>query len=406
MGRKNIRGEMVSYVGLEGLASEHFVRPAWMLSDYPDPVWEVSVKAGSKKTINIDFDAIMPDGTLLTDVDHSHLLNTIRFIVFHVRMGSTGVPYSNNGEGQMKVAKSLMNMVRWMNLNGISRFSRVTNADFKQFRGDYLMGWVAALQYPSRFEKLVETYRAEDRPFPAKQTSKSNRSLDLKGLLSEAGMCVSAWRSDPVCAFIGQRLAYEEGLHIGKPVADFNDPDAKPCAPNTSTIDTLTKTFGHINALFTVSDAEENLDTFIVDPFEGTSIKQQTKLLGSENGGTRTIPSMLALTLMDRSIRWVVDYGPELLRLRDMAEEKWNLDTENIDDSSSVSSGIAQMIKEYEGENDGPGAPWPLVGFRKNIVRTHQRKFTPQQMAEVKELLKTETLESVAAQHDMGKGAL
>jgi len=93
-------------------------------------------------------------------------------------------------------------------------------------------------------------------------------------------------------------------------------------------------------------------DAMQIAPFPASSPRAMARRLGSEVGRTRTIPMPQAMTMIERSARWVVDYGPFLLAVKDRRDLLFD----------SAKPDIWQdELSDAEKFRGSPGSPYPIL---------------------------------------------
>lgn len=363
--RKGLVTDLLPASKLEG--GDIAIKPDWLLSDYSDWVWRVSKSATDKVPMALDFNFYLPSGDLISESEHAGLVKTVKYLVFYARVGATGIPRTGTAVGQKKLLGRLKNIVSWMLLNGITRFRRITEADIEQFKDEAVYGVAHLLRYPQRFKENVEQYKIRGKSLPTKTYGRdTDQALDVSALCNQVGIDMYAFRADSVCAYISQKVAHESGLGIKNSVADFDSEDAAEPAPVVLQETSIRRLYEGLSALYFVGTEVDDLDGIDVDPFVDVTLYDEVRNRCVSPGKTQTIPPRLALTLIDRSIRWVVDYGPELLMLRQEAERYSTELSLDIPDASTVGSYLSNFLVNYEPSQHGPGEPWPLSGFKVN----------------------------------------
>ena len=91
------------------------------------------------------------------------------------------------------------------------------------------------------------------------------------------------------------------------------------------------------------------------DAFAPKTIGAIAKAHGKSVGRTATIPITQAVTLIERSIRWVLDYSKDLLELKAIADNSYDAG------DPSPSNVLNAALKNREWPIFAPGAPFPIV---------------------------------------------
>ena len=119
-------------------------RPKWLLSGYYDDYWLVT-GARPRSDRKIFFNVLMSDGSLLTDPQHERLLDTVRRMSIGLRTGR----YATVTDPIVHVVmtNAIINLVLWMDLNGIYAFSKLTRADLDAYTEKAVYGTGHLLDY-------------------------------------------------------------------------------------------------------------------------------------------------------------------------------------------------------------------------------------------------------------------
>ncbi len=280
----------------------------WLLSGYDDPSWIVT-DPGPGQRREIHFDALFHDGSRLTDPQHAHLLSTIRTIVAQIRTGPFAI--TDDAEKQRKVANHLFTLTKWMLLNRIHRFDRLCLRDFLDWREAALYGAVTVLDAAARVRAVAQRYREEGRLPPRTDSAVRLLELDRAAIAREAG--VEGNRS-PEVAYEIDRISLEWGFYLTPSRARR----AAQAAPETRKVSASSLRFS-MDSWRLLWEMRRVLpdDHLTFNPFESQSVTNMAGALAEDTGRTPTIPVRLAMFLIDRSIRWVMDYAEDLLRLRE-----------------------------------------------------------------------------------------
>jgi integrase len=344
-----------------------------LLCAYSKNTWTVT-DIGNKKNIEIKFDVRLPGGKTLSD--YPNLLESIKRVVYGVRTGPLFT--SESGVTQASIAKSLIVLARWMLGNKIERFDDLTNSDIREYTelaifgvhtilniesvlSSHLDGIIAGANFSPDDEMEVQRAKAAA-VFPVRFSSGSRGlSIDREKLLFDAGLegvgCVAANSSvvsildalEASCKFyqpprVHRRMQNEHAL--------LNE-DAEHVVTEGQ-LTYLLKPFQYLHLHRRYLD-----DAIQRPPFPLSSVRKTAQKLGKAANRTRNVPVKQAATLIERSIRWVLDYGPIIVELKDWADAKFD------QSPASAAEQLSNEISNRVWPIDGPSSPFPLLPGRR-----------------------------------------
>ena len=358
-------------------------KPWWLLNDIYSDKWVVTDRT-QQPPQTIDWNYLFADsnGNLfnLIDPEKSHLLETVQLVCFHMRESQLAT--CDTSAIQTVTALKLKTIIAWMCLNNIFRFAQLTDLEFEKYKRECIFGISKLLDASGRLERYVDSIRQNGGRLPSKPRAKSyigNYVIDLEsidatiGLNYQSQMCIN-----PIIAYQLAKLTREEGFYItntqlkrlekGVPTKSIMD---------AGSVENLILPWRRLWDLRT-----ELNDTIQFDPFDGTSAKLVAKNAIKEAGEvhedsyTGTIPEYQASFLIDRALRWVINYSDDLLDLRDKYENIFREYELNKGQTNSVSNNtkwytikgkMNNLLNSYEltgfeiDDLKFPSRPWPLI---------------------------------------------
>ena len=259
---------------------------------------------------NIHFNAMLSDGSRLTDPQHSHLLDTVRRMSIGLRTG----PYATVTEPRVQVVMTnmIITWVLWMDVNGIPFFNKLTRNDFDAYAEKAPYGASHLLEFPERLKNYISNLRMSGTPPPA-----TGRHLNHRQLLDDANIDWARARHDRLCCYELFKLAQEEGLYLYPRQLQFlrKGPPTHLRATQITVLRML-QPWEYQWQMRRILPG----DRITFDPFPTTNIGRTSETLGMKVGRTKTIPVQQAMLMIDRSIRWVLDYSPNILGLISKAD--------------------------------------------------------------------------------------
>ena len=311
------------------LASSDGFRPAWLLTPFAENTWKV-IDTGHKPPRIIRFDIGLPDGTRL--IDRSNFIESIKRIVFGIRHGP--LLRVESGAVQAEKAGSLLTLVRWMVINRIDRFEDLTVSDQWEYSQLAAGGVHEILNTEGRLSSHLQllakraTFSIDDTPksrrakslraLPVRRYRATHVFLDRERLMSDAGLDgVSLMSASGALSQLVDDFELASGLDVTQFVR--RRASARVCVDQADERPVTTETVRRLLMPFVLLyEHRRYLDDAVrAPPFQGQALKDVAKRLGSDIGRTPTIPIAQAATLIERSIRWVLDYSPLILDAKD-----------------------------------------------------------------------------------------
>ena len=349
-------------------------QPWWLLNDMKEDVWWVT-DSSQQKPKCIKWGYTFADGNgqvfILTDEENSHLLETIQLTCYYLREGHLAT--SESAEKQVVCASSLFSLAAWMRLNQVFRFTQLTALDFEKYRKECVYGKACLLDGPNRLGSLLESYKKSGLELPSKTHHFKKKEVDVACIGRTIGYETIAKEN----VLLGQLYlrAKEEGFYLSV----YQKRLLKSCCleksvKNPDTIRTALMPWKRLWDLRT-----ELKDTIHFDPFDGIPVRVLAKTTikeienEEEDTFTEIIPELQAAFLIDRAIRWVVNYSEDLLILRDKHEEvcqeqdlKSPKELPKRRRRLEIKNSMNKILSSYraigfvQDSPDYPAQPWPL----------------------------------------------
>lgn len=338
------------------LVSLNGCRPAWLLTPYDSNTWKVT-DTGNKPPRIIRFDVILHGGGTLAD--HPNLLDSIKRIVYGTRHGP--LLRVESGVVQAQRASSLILLTRWMIRNGIYRFQDLTASDEWEYAELSSGGVHEILNTEATFSQYVrelseragftdsdtDAMRREKscRTLPVKHSRRGQVFLDRNKLFAAIGLGgAHATSVPPAVLRLIDELDVSSGLFVRQRVRQrvqesLYEDEVDEKRITSEAVRRLLMPFA---LLFEHRSYLE--DSIQSRPFGGQDLKSVAKRLGGEIGRTRTIPVLQAVTLIERSVRWVLDYAPFILDAKDQLDQ-----------------GKTPILAPADSGAYGPASPLPLL---------------------------------------------
>jgi|ERR1039458_9339670 integrase len=349
------------------LALENGYRPRWLLSDYPEHRWKVTDIDG-KPNRTIRFDVRLPNGKRLTD--YVPLVESIQRVVYGVRTGP--LMEVESGAGQATVASNLIVLARWMIANQIGRFEDLNGADVREYAQLAVYGVHSILNSEGllnlHLEKLntVAAFNVSDTlakrrakaqaVFPYYTAGKNKQPILARiRLLADAGLDGIGQE--------GKNSVVTSMLDDIEALCGFSQDSAirrrMQSARSADELDDEVVTNAHLQRLLMSFDYLYRHRRYLNDalqqaPFPASSAKAEARKLGKAVGRTGSVPVKQAATLIERSIRWVLNYAPVLLELKDEGD--------TLFDSTGLAASqhLDDEIRRRTWPDNAQGSPFPI----------------------------------------------
>ena len=305
-------------------------RPRWLLTPYISNTWVVT-DTGDKPNVTIRFDIGLRRGRRLTELPHQ--LETIKRIIFGTRHGP--LMRVESGSVLAQRANSLLTLVRWMDINNILRFADLTTSDQWDYANLTVGGTSEILNVEGIFRNYLQSV-VKQAAFNQEDSLDERRKKSLKVLPLKS-------LSGDVISLDRVKLIYNAGLEgvilegaVVSMLDDFElnagldmDSNVRERATKRVDIDAVeqrqltTEAVRRLLMPFALLyEHRRNLDDALAaPPFKSQPLHVIAKRIGSDIGRTRTIPVKQGATLIERSVRWVLDYGPHILNAKEAVDE-------------------------------------------------------------------------------------
>jgi integrase len=342
--------------------------PAWLLSSYQAPEWKVT-NIGDKNPKVLVFDATLQGGKKLSS--YPNLYESIKRIAYGLRTGP--IAEIESADVQQTVVNNLITLARWMISRDILRFSQLTTTDREEYAAAAVYGVHNILNTESLLERHLEGIlgRADFQPEDEKiiRRNKARLAFPTRGegsrtVLDRARLLMNAGADQNL---IGRK---------GNVLTSLLDEAEALCGFNQSK--TIKARAGKSRDDYDEDPvSEEHLRRFLMsfeylyrhrrylddaihsNPFPFTSPRAEARKLGSEVGRTGTVPAKQAIHLVERSVRWVLDYAPTILDIKTRAEQTYK------DDPKIAADKYAAYLTSVEKWPRGPASPFPLRAARR-----------------------------------------
>lgn len=342
-----------------------------------DHVWPIETEDPTQRRntlFTIDFRTpVLPGPRWLTDPDFRDDLLTVKLYVYYGLSASEG--WSDSAIAIHLDARSLVTLIRWRLNRGIKRFESLTDAWFREYCSSLQVNGLEGLL---RTEESVGAYLAAvaagDDKLPV--YVKGRRTcLAMDAVAQRVG--IDTWKSFTASAYTGVvRAAMERQIHTNaaqRARLSANEEEAQRGLTETRLV-----------LLLSVWDKLWRLrgrlphDPIGVCAFNsGLTPFGLAKSLATRNlGRTATAPAFQTCFLVDRALRWILDYADDLKTLAGILDDahteasqtqSWNLRARTVE----------MALSRFQPRVLGPdrlGAPWPILPvYKTRVLEEHRR---------------------------------
>lgn len=307
------------------------------------PKDRLSAKGRTGRNVSVLLNHPLPDGTTLLDPANAEFratLEAIYQIELERRKDGTG---AFSEEGAIDIARELQRPIHWMKIRGIASFSDLTFREVRRYLADYSKGLDYSLQATPRFSAYLIELQTSD--------SRAIREIPLPQHLERCGIPSMFISRLPNCRSLYQKVL--TGIEL-------ESADIAP-QPHSMVVESI---YGHVAAIEKLWLYRHKLpDSLKFNPVPETPHVYAQKR-GVAGGHTRTIPPELGALLYSKAIHWVLDIGPELMKVT-RANEKRMLE---IRDATKL--GLLEDLPECKAFNALAAKNWgweiPLIGLARN----------------------------------------
>jgi hypothetical protein len=333
-------------------------------TSFESDVWYVS--DGPGKNLKIDFGQILAPRNYLTDEENKDLLRSLKVSTFLVRSLPSKTLGGYGAESQYRHMLHVLNFFRFLFCIGISSAEFVNRGVFETFLEKVHLGVFIQLDVVHRLKQHLDSLSDEEvrSVYVVRRRRGGRPELAISKICEDMGVSHKVSSQSPEIAAIFQQYANDFGCQ------KTNFSIRHKSAERIKTRDSLRKELTAIQKFMAqtvrLPDLFPSSSRFTENFFSTLSIKPNiyAKKRGRVGERTRSIPQKQFFFLMDRAIRWVVDYSDALLDLSERYHRR-NIELLEDYDDHYVSKLISRELGS-EAPIEGPGAPGHFSGFSRN----------------------------------------
>jgi len=349
-------------------------------SCFADNQWVVEDKIGQQI---IRFDVAVAPNELLTD--NQDLCYAVKVSAYLARAitHDRKVGGFSSGASQYKHVNNIINHVRWLRLQGVNHLSSVNDGVFAIYTQSIGSPLYVRLNLEARLrEELLGLRHAsvDLEQYAVVYGNNVQPDFNVTMLAKRLGVSdrILSNVDTPLVSML-TKFRYENGFYIQPKLERYLSLDDKLSSAKNAQ-DTIRKELTSISRLY--RQCQIFRDLFPVsqripkDYFQKNNIKPQklSKNMGRAGERTRDIPQPIFFELMDRAIRWVVDYAEPLVELKSQAQAQYEEYVCEVGRGGKEVHKVHYaskkmrfwLSKQLEWLDGHPGSPYPISGFLKD----------------------------------------
>ena len=369
----------------------------------------------SNRKFHIDFSGIniAPNTTLCDDAE---LLFSVKLSVYLLRVCSNrNVGRSASGEAQKSHLSDMVLFIRFLKMHNINNLYSLNDSLVKAYLSVVHQPAFLRLNALEAVKKILESYSDEKliSEFAVARANRIDRlpEFNYTKLMALAGFSERMFSSSSECTQWLDSFKRDKGFIVNTS-SKFGKSRKDPGLLKSDTIrkhlTSISKFMNQCVLFCELFPERHRVNQNFITKLTDKKITKFSKSVGCCEASTRDIPKDIFFDLMDKSIRWVVDYSESLIQLRGEAQDRFlryinesELNSSKSEDAHHLASKrMRQWLSEKNiNMKEFPGSPYPLSGFVKNSRRKSRanRVFNDQQLQQIKSMRDHgDTLKSIA----------
>lgn len=304
---------------------------------------------------------IAPGPVRLSDPSCRRDLLTAKLYVFYGLSASDG--WLTASSSALLDVKNLLTLIRWRRQRGIDTMQELSGAWFDDFCRSLQAGGVEGLVRSSeRMTAYLDRIRSDGLKLPSTRKAR-RRHLDMEAVIAALGFA-DARQIAPSARIALYAAARRQGLTLlpAQQQRMESEHDSEETEPLCNTrMAPLLSVWQRLYALRGRMPHDPlNFDAFVAGGTPGTL----ARALGAvDPGRTKSAPALQTCHLIDRALRWVLDYAPDLEVLLAACRRHYTA-VSHRPECSRVSEALENALAEFQPNTlnaTAPGAPWPLL---------------------------------------------
>jgi len=368
------------------------------------------IKDAPKSARSINFEVPIAPGVLLTDIPD--LLYTVKLALVLIGTSSDKRLGRISASANLhKACAAILNFLRVLMIRYKIRYlSSINQALADAVLTTYARPLEERLLIQQRLNEYLDGLSADQ--VEALKVFRGNRAkpdLDIFRIGRDLGVSPRSFQL--IYASRLARFRHEHGFYIKPPTRKTLIESSTP-VPEGLSESAIRKNLDFVKKFFAVLDV---FGEFFPEQYKPSddffrsldTVEFAKRHAVKSEGKTANIPQPVFFRLMDRAIRWVVDYAEPLIQYRDEAQAQFKsyLEGDNRGGSEENRKHYARKrMRKWFLENPldalkgQPGAPFPIVGFEKHYRKSERPKtISREQIDQAKELIDTGMTQQAAA---------
>jgi integrase len=383
------------------------LQPIWLHEDTPfeSNVWKVKDNNGSYLTFS--FNVLISPNLSLIDVPD--LLRTVKLSVFLYRQSNVGSGKAGcSAITMMKFLSVVCLTIRSLRRLNINYFRSINGEVVKLMVDEMSVGEANNTTVTLSLSRVLESIKTS-----AKDYTKKDGSLDVSKIASLVGVPARVLTtSRSLTLSLLESFKVGNGFYI-KPET-LKSMASREAANAELGQDFLRKKMDMIKAFFriltffpSIFPKEYVCESNAINSLLPDSVKWSKKHATKKHKRTGDIPIKDFLLIMDRAIRWVVDYSSDLIKLRAEAADQFEKFVQANPQSGEhyaakkMRQWLYSKLKDFEGL---PGAPYPIAGYKVDY-NSSSSKFTDEEIKRVRES-KGKTIDEIELETGISRASI
>lgn len=299
------------------------------LSNLPHPAWLKGELIANRLSITdpvitptskvcvLDLDIPLSDGSLLTSPSNEHWHQLALEYTYFIR--ERGIAEITTAITHVQTVRRLLVLLQWLRQQGLMRLSAMTSDHAEQFAKVITFGAGHALSIADRLSNYFASTPSSDLPTRRDKLYAARITLDIEAICRTLHIDFHSLSADLRASYLLAVKAKDIGYVRPNQEALLKRYHSLP-PPNRIGNENLRRYLLLFQNLYRLrTDIHSDQLAF----FPALSLPPIARKSKKKDARTENIPPRLAMSLLDRSIRWVLNYGPEILDLLDVLEGEY-----------------------------------------------------------------------------------
>jgi integrase len=353
----------------------------WLLNDYNENNWQVSIS--NNKSININFDRAIIGGGRISD--NQRLIDDMKlfFVIAKTAQFSVGMKLTSESTIRAFFSSLKRYVSEALSIPYITNPKDLSFGEFFDLIQNSANKMGVNLNYPKVLEDYFDNKELSEIPVLRHKTKKQPPKIDITTICNELGIYLDALNTHTGSKVVVAQKSLELKSFYNEDNFEISYPESlnvtcekkmthKKCHNyfiKTLQLFHLSKSISGdlFNYNFIPYNVDEVIDT--VD-YESPDFNEMLDL----QERTRDIPPMLFLEMMDAASRFVLDYSDELFEAEKHFSAIYDNELAKDGDSHEAGKRTNLQVRCYKATDDRLHSPFPMRAYKHASDRTGTRK--------------------------------